>query len=463
MLTYFFVVLLTLFLFSVYMLSSTEKYLVSKDRGRLYMDANVIANALADPLYNKEPLTDKNVKIGSIDTTGTRLLVCDKNMTVLYDSSNIENWTGKTMVSDMLSQAIQGEDVDSFTKDEEHGYYLEVGVPIIRSSDVLGAVILNSSLQTTQAFIDDTRTTLLFITVVISIIIGLLSSFIAELVTSPVEKLIAVTKSIATGNFDRHVKVTGTRELMELADAFNSMTDKLNDLEQKRQMFVSDASHELKTPLSGIKLVADSIMQMDVLEKEVVNDFLTDMNSEVDRLTRIVDRLLKLTKTDTVSVPSIEQKKVSINDLVHKIMSRLRPIALKKRIKLEITEEVPAEAVVVEDKIYEAIYNIVDNAIKYSEMRSKVQLAIKKEDDTIRISVTDTGIGIPEGEINDIFERFYRVDKARARDTGGTGLGLAIALDAVRYHGGKIEVSSREGEGSTFTIILKNPKQDIVI
>lgn len=446
------------------MLTSTEKYLVSKDTTRLFVDANILANGVSSMMQQNEYLSKENVDdLCNFETTDTRMIVCDKNMLVRYDTSNIENLQGKKILSDVVNKAIKGKDVDSFSKDKEKGYSLEVGVPVIKDSKVLGVVLLTSSLNTTKDFIDDTRTTLLFITVVISIIVGLLSSFIAEMVTTPIEKLITVTKNIANGQFDKHVEVKGTRELRQLADAFNSMTDKLNDVEEKRRMFVSDASHELKTPLSGIKLVADSILQMDNLDKSVVDDFLTDMNNEVDRLTRIIDRLLKLTKMDTVTVEKQPTEKTAINPMVKEIMKRLRPIALKKRIKLELIEDDEAALVIDKDKMWEAVYNIIDNAIKYSDRHSKVTVSIKRAEDTLRISVSDSGIGIPQDEINAIFERFYRVDKARARETGGTGLGLAIALDAVKHHGGQIEVTSRENEGSTFTIVLKNPKENIII
>lgn len=463
-LTYFLIVLFTLCLFSLYMLTSTEKYLVSNDTTRLFVDANMVANGVTSLIEADDYLAKDRVSaLSNFDTTDTRMIICDKNMVVRYDSSNVENLLGKKIISEVVNDAFKGKDVDSFKKDKEKGYSLEVGVPIIKDSDVLGVVLLTSSLNTTKDFIDDTRTTLLFITVVISIIVGLLSSFIAEMVTTPIEKLITVTKNLANGQFDKHVEVKGTRELRQLADAFNTMTDKLNDLEEKRRSFVSDASHELKTPLSGIKLVTESILQMETLDKAVVDDFLTDMNHEVDRLTRIIDRLLKLTKMDTVTVEKHPTEKTSMNQMLDEIVHRLTPVADRKQIKIDWIDNDEVALVLDYDKMWEAIYNIVDNAIKYSEERSKVTVGIKRVDDTARISVSDEGIGIPQEEINAIFERFYRVDKARARDTGGTGLGLAIALDAVKFHGGQIEVTSRENEGSTFTIVLKVPKETIII
>ncbi len=462
--TYFLIVLFTLFLFSLYMLTSTEKYLVSNDTTRLFVDANMVANGVS-PLMADDDYLDKE-RVGTLsnfDTTDTRMIICDRNMVVRYDSSNVENLLGKKMISEVVNDALKGKDIDSFKKDKEKGYSLEVGVPIIKDSDVLGVVLLTSSLNTTKDFIDDTRTTLLFITVVISIIVGLLSSFIAEMITTPIEKLITVTNNLANGQFDKHVEVKGVREIRQLADAFNSMTDKLNDVEEKRRLFVSDASHELKTPLSGIKLVTESILQMETLDKAVVDEFLTDMNHEVDRLTRIIDRLLKLTRMDTVTVEKQPTEKTSLNEMMAGIVHRLTPVADNKNIKIDWSDNDEVALVLDHDKMWEAIYNIVDNAIKYSDENSRVTVGIKRVEDTVRISVSDEGIGIPQEEINAIFERFYRVDKARARETGGTGLGLAIALDAVKLHGGQIEVTSRENEGSTFTIVLKIPQEIIVI
>lgn len=221
-------------------------------------------------------------------------------------------------------------------------------------------------------------------------------------------------------------------------------------------MFVSDASHELKTPLATIKLLSESILQTESPDPEMVREFLEDMSSEVDRLTRIVERLLDLTKNDSQKAGA-QLETVDLNKLIAKIVKKLLPLAREKKIKLSFSydkEKEHTQMLLDRDKIYEAIYNIVDNSIKYTDREGHVTITLASDIAKTVIEVEDDGIGIPKEDAALIFDRFYRVDKARARETGGTGLGLSIAQEAVAMHGGHIEVISEEGAGSKFIIIL---------
>lgn len=178
------------------------------------------------------------------------------------------------------------------------------------------------------------------------------------------------------------------------------------------------------------------------------------MNNEVERLTRIIERLLDMTQMDS-SQMSMQFIHTDVRELVHEIFDKLAPLAKSKDIAL--TMNTPEEEVILpieRDTLTEAIYNIADNSIKYTESGGSVSISISRDLGNVYIAVTDTGIGIPKEEVQKIFDRFYRVDKARARETGGTGLGLSIALDAVKLHNGHIEVKSEEEKGSRFTITL---------
>nr|WP_283245384.1 HAMP domain-containing sensor histidine kinase [Congzhengia minquanensis] len=249
-------------------------------------------------------------------------------------------------------------------------------------------------------------------------------------------------------------EVSSKDEIGELVTAFNELIDRVAELEEKRRAFVSDASHELKTPLSIIKLLSDSLIQTENPDPQFLREFLTDMNEEVERLTRIIQRLLDLTKMDQ-SHTNMNVEVVSVTALAGEVCEKLKPLAENKQINFIYTR--PDDDLMMpidRDSMTEAIYNIADNSIKYTENGGTVKLELLRDLGNILIRISDSGIGIPKEEIQKIFDRFYRVDKARARDTGGTGLGLSIAMDAVKLHGGYIEVSSEEEKGSTFTIVL---------
>ena len=247
--------------------------------------------------------------------------------------------------------------------------------------------------------------------------------------------------------------ITSKDEVGDLVIAFNDLIERVEELEEKRRSFVSDASHELKTPLSIIKLLSDSLIQTPNPNPEFIREFLSDMGAEVERLTRIVQRLLDLTKMDQTNNLQIEM--ASISQICTDVYEKLTPLAQNKDISFVLSK--PSDDVLIPidcDSITEAIYNIADNSIKYTENGGSVKMEIMRDLGNIMIRISDTGIGIPKEDMQKVFDRFYRVDKARARDTGGTGLGLSIAMDAVKLHGGYIEVSSEEEKGSMFTIVL---------
>jgi len=219
--------------------------------------------------------------------------------------------------------------------------------------------------------------------------------------------------------------------------------------------FVSDASHELKTPLSSIKLMADSIIQTPDISVEYVKEFMEDMNNEVDRLNRIVNKLLYITKMDARKSDDDKHfELVSLNDVMQGIEKNLQPIAKKSDITLVFSTPGDIFIMANKDVLWQGIYNIVDNAIKYTDTEGYVLVAMERADGKIVIEIRDNGVGIAKEDIDKIFDRFYRVDKARSRDTGGTGLGLSIALTAIKYHNGTIDVESEPGQGAVFKITL---------
>ncbi len=271
-------------------------------------------------------------------------------------------------------------------------------------------------------------------------------------------RIVSYTQSIRSminNEIGEKLETDGDDEVSKLGVAFNDLNERYSNIEKQRTEFVSNASHELKTPLSSIKLMADSIIQTPDIEMDYVREFLTDMNEEVERLNRIVNKLLSITKMDTLTENmSGTLELINLKDVVIGINKNLIPIAEMENKELILSADEDILIMANKDILWQAIYNIVDNALKYTKEQGRVEISLLKEKKRAVITVKDDGVGISSEDVQRIFDRFYRVDKARSRETGGTGLGLSIAHSAIEFHNGTIEVSSQLGEGSTFSIIL---------
>ena len=266
---------------------------------------------------------------------------------------------------------------------------------------------------------------------------------------------IEAASEISKGNFKKRIEVKGTNEIKDLAETMNYMCAELEHIDEKRRKFVSDASHELKTPMATIKLICDTIVSAEKPDMEMVREFLDDLSEEVDRLTRIVDRLLTLTRMDSDKV-EFKPELTDYGMLIKRIQGKIQPKATEKNIIINcdvITEEMQP-VFIDDDKIWEALYNIVDNAVKYSTNGAVVRIEVYVAGNELVTKVTDDGPGIPDEYKERIFERFYRIDDSRARNTGGTGLGLAITREMIAMHGGKIKVIDAEGGGSVFEVTI---------
>ena len=252
------------------------------------------------------------------------------------------------------------------------------------------------------------------------------------------------------GDLSVRVPVRGSGELRELAENYNTMASQLESLDKTRNQFVSNASHELKTPLATMKILLESMIYEPDMPAEVRADFMKDMNHEIDRLTGIVTDLLVLTRMDNGE--EMKRGIVNMTELTHETIHQLTPAAEKNNQML--TGDVQEDLFFYGDKskLSQILYNLMDNAIKYTPEEGKISVSLREEDGNIVWRVKDNGIGIPEEDLDHIFERFYRVDKARGRETGGTGLGLSIVKQMVRMHGGTITVESSLGKGSEFTV-----------
>ena len=261
----------------------------------------------------------------------------------------------------------------------------------------------------------------------------------------------AALNGVADGNLDEDVDIGTYRETKEISTAVQRTLKKLKAVEQSRQEFVSNVSHELKTPITSIRVLADSLMGMEEVPVELYKEFMADISDEIDRETKIINDLLTLVKSDKATT-KLNISQVSINNLLEQILKRLRPIAKKQNIELVLENIREVTADVDETKLSLALSNLVENAIKYNREEGWVRVVLDADHKFFYVKVIDNGIGIPEDLHERVFERFYRVDKARSRETGGTGLGLSITKSIVQMHNGALKLQSKEDEGTTFTV-----------
>ena len=455
--TYVLIMLITLSVIIFYVRNLVSDYFFNNAEVEMLTKANILASLAAenDSGYGAKPSKSEREIAGS----ESRIIYLDKDAKVYYDNSEdiseVESLRGKTLLIPQVINALKKS--ESFEKVMSGSdCYVRAAVPIKKNNEVSGVVFLQASANNIVIFLSDLRKSLFWLSFVVCLLVGLLILALSNIFTVPIINMTNKIKDMRRAGNRRRLDINGSNEINALVSEFNSMVEEINTVSERRQEFVSNASHELKTPLSSVKLICDSILQNPNVDMEVVNEFLYDMNDEIDRLTRITNKLLSLTKMDASAEESemIELSKINLKALIRRIVKALKPLADSKQIQIEtlLTEDV--FATVDSDKLWEAIYNIAENSIKYTEPGGWVYIEMYRDKQEVFITIADNGIGIKEEETDKIFDRFYRVDKARARETGGTGLGLSIARASVELHGGSIFVESKEGVGSLFRIII---------
>lgn len=456
MLTYFVAILTTLTLMSVYILGVLSESLHDTEAVVLFSKANIIADTVRNTSDNIDENAGKQIE-QIISGTVIRALAVNPSCTVLYDSNRESSLTGKVLMRDVINTAMQGTQAQTLSKSDEGNTIMSVAVPVMDGEKITGVVYLVETIDDIDKTINYVKMNMLIFSVIISILVGMLSMGMSVFVTSKLDGFIKAAKEISNGNYKTRVNISGDSELVELSEAMNSMCQALENVDETHKKFISDVSHELKTPLASIKLICDSIVDTKEPDIEMIKEFLADLSNEVDRLTRIVERLLTLTKIGN------EEEKPTLTPvdfvvMLNAIMNRLKPNAEAKHILLcgDFDSADITPVLIDYDKMWEAVYNITDNAIKYTPENGTVKMELFSDGLELSVSISDNGPGIPEGERDHIFDRFYRLDDSRTRETGGTGLGLAIAKEAVLLHGGRIEVGESELGGSRF--ILHIPK-----
>ena len=448
-LTYLLVVAVIVLVLNTYPLIMAQDMVFSSKESNLKRQALTIGSALAV----SESLTAEGVEQAMAlleDMQVTRVLITDASGLILYDSSPLDNRTSDYALMAEVVAALQGQDVWR-SEYREGAFRSRVAVPMVYRGVTLGAVYLYEYDTEQAEVLLSIQSNLRYISIMICAAAMLLIFVLSKALTRNTSLLLGAIRTVRQGEYSHRVEPRGKDEMAELASEFNQLTDRLQTTEEVRRRFVSDASHELKTPLASIRLLTDSILQNPDVDMETVQEFVGDIGEEADRLTRISERLLTLTRLDAGHERPREP--VELGELVGKVAHMLRPLAEAVQVTMECRREPDCWVLANEDDLYQVAFNLMENAIKYNLPGGRVDVTVAREGRLAILSVADTGVGIPEEDRPKIFNRFYRVDKARSRAAGGTGLGLSIASDTARLHGGSISVAPGEGGvGSLFRV-----------
>ena len=438
-------------------LLSYEMRALSIRESEVMGQARIIANQIASSNYidgeknssSETLLTQVNMLTSIYDG---RVLIVDDNFQIIYDTYNLDD--NKTIISDAVIKSFKGETTQIYDSDNK---YIEMSIPIINPNDesktVIGILVVSVStdnIALNLSYLSQIATVIVFLVIVGVSFAGVLMSI---RMTQPFSKLSDGIANLHGMVGDDDLVVNDYTETIIICEKFNAMMGKVRAMDESRQEFVSNVSHELKTPLTSMKVLADSINSMPDAPVELYQEFMGDIANEIERETKIINDLLSLVKMDkTAAVLNIET--VNMNELLEQIMKRLQPIADLQKVQLVLESFRPVTAEVDEVKITLAISNLVENAIKYNRIDGEgwVHVSLNADHQYFYIKVEDSGMGIPEDELENIFERFYRVDKSHSREIGGTGLGLAITRNSILMHRGAIKAHSEVGEGTTFDV-----------
>lgn len=445
-------------------LQNYEERAVSLRISEVENQAMILANHLGANNYlqdtSSETINAELVQLSNL--YDGRVLVIDQNFNVVRDTYGISE--GKTIISEEVIRCFKGNNVSNY---DGNNRFIEMTTPITvtvnngekgggisegkENNRVVGVMLISVStdnITTNIAVLDGKASILQFLMMILVVALSWITS---RILVKPFEQVTAAIRAVKDGFEAEAIDVSDYLETEHIITAFNELLNRMRALDESRQEFVSNVSHELKTPITSMKVLADSLNAQEDVPVELYKEFMTDIADEIDRENKIINDLLSLVKMDKTAA-DLNIETVNINELIELILKRLRPIAGQKDIDViyESNRDVTAE--VDEVKLTLAISNLVENAIKYNEEHGYVKVTLDADHRFFTVVVEDNGMGIPEESKEHIFERFYRVDKSHSRKIGGTGLGLSITRSAILMHRGAIRVESEEGKGTTFLV-----------
>lgn len=442
------IIVAVLIILNTYPLVESQNLVFRSKESTLSSSVKVIESALS----GLPALTSGSVEkaLSGLEETGaSRVLVTDTSGCVLYDTRQQESAQGQYAFYTEIAQALEGN--DAFYCGYDGGAFLSrCASPVVYRSQIIGVVYAYQYDAQQGALLKGLEKNLMTISAVVAVLVVGVSLLLSRMFTQRISHLLQTIRNVREGSYNHRAQVKGSDEIAQIAAEFNSLTGRLQTTEEARRRFVSDASHEMKTPLAGIKLLTDSILQTENIDPATTREFVADIGDEATRLQRITEDLLRLTRLDSGAVdPPV---RVEIKPVLDRVARMLQPVAQQRDIALAYEADSEAAILATEGDVHQILYNLMENGVKYTASGGFVRASVFVEQEQVVMIVEDNGIGIPSEDMPHIFERFYRVDKARSRQIGGTGLGLSIVGDTVHRRGGEVSVSPREGGGTVFEV-----------
>lgn len=389
-------------------------------------------------------------------TSEERVIILDKDARVLVDSFNtLEN---KTINNNETKGALNLEEKIGYY-DEEEKNILQVAVPVSVTVDdqrrAIGAVLVSVNISDAIGDIRDFRIRLMSISAGAAIVGIMAAAVVGNKMSDPIVELSKAARQIEQGKFGYTVNIEGRDEIGKLAENFNLMSSEIYRIDRGRNQFIGDVSHELKTPLASIKALIDSLLYGED-DIGVYKEYLADIDSEIDRLTNLIQKLLNLTK---IREQKLHLEEVPLKELTEDSIKVVRPLAQSSDVRIEMDIRNNPVVLCDPEKIMEVLINLMDNSLKYTdpaETEKYINITGKNTAAYYLLNIRDNGIGIKKEDLEFIFEKFYRSDISRSRDTGGAGIGLSIVRDILNAHNWQIEVESKSNEGTIFKIKIPN-------
>ncbi|MBQ7624147.1 MAG: HAMP domain-containing histidine kinase [Clostridia bacterium] len=445
------ILLTVLLVINIYPQQAVKRQMTETARKDMIKDAATLASALSNiPELNGSNIGSA-VSVLNILSENRRVLVVSDGAVVLFDSVRSQSLLGNVVLYSEILGALSGNDC-FYSRFEGGAINKWAAVPVTRGGITLGAVYIYENDEAGASLLADLSSNIRIVSAIVAVAAMIAVLLFTHDMGKRLSKLLTGVKEAGAGNFKYRIDMPGDDELKMIAEEFNSLSGQIQSNEKARQQFISDSSHELKTPLAAIKLLSDSIVNNDNISREEIKEFLGDISGEIVRLTRISESLISINQA--LASDDVALYPCDLSETARKVKELLKVTAQAAEVTVNVDADGAFFVSGTSDGFYHIIFNLTENAIKYNKKGGTVDLSLSRGGGKVTMRVSDTGIGIPEHEQEHVFERFFRVDKMRSRATGGTGLGLSIVKEWVDRFGGDISMKSVYGKGTVFTVVF---------
>jgi two-component system, OmpR family, sensor kinase len=454
--TYILLICIVMGVISVFLLNMLENYYLEYQREAMENSGNLVAEISSSFLHRESDLIILSAMAEDIARQiNARVIIVDKQGMVLGDSQRVGGFFGQTLLRPEIVTALTGETGGSEQFSESSGQWImQVAVPVIIEGEIRGAVFLASSLSHIYETLGAVRTFIFIATFLALVLVGFFAALMAKSFTTPLEDLTAAARQMAAGNLKQEIPIRREDEIGQLTRQFNNMSTRVMETNRQLREFVANASHELRTPLTTINLLVNSLKDFSD-DKDIRDEFISDIDTETQRLISLVSDLLDLARLDGEAKNKSNMKPLDLAEFVREVVASVSSRIERQGLTMDYREGSQYLPVLANaDELKQVLHNLLDNALKYTPPGGCVRVEVRGGAEEALVAVADTGCGIPGGDLEKVFERFYRVDKARSREQGGTGLGLSICRELIDRHHGEIWAESQEGKGTTIYFVL---------